>query len=322
MKKFYANGKLLLTAEYFVLDGALSLAVPTKFGQSLQVKTLNTDEKNLHWISRDADQTVWFEGVFKAVSFQNGTDAKTGEKLSEILQYCQRMNPDFLKLLAHLQVTTQLSFPRNWGLGTSSTLIYNIAQWAGIDPYKLQFEVFGGSGYDIACADASSAILYQKLKNKPSCEAIDFEPPFEHQLYFVYLGKKQNSREGIARYRERTHKQPELIEEMTALTNLFLKAKTLLELEQIIVTHENLVATTLQLPKVKSLYFNDYWGAVKSLGAWGGDFVLATSHHSENKTVQYFADKGFKTVLNYKDMVLRDHQKKMSSAQINSIRLN
>jgi mevalonate kinase len=28
---FYSNGKLLLTGEYLVLDGAKSLALPTKF---------------------------------------------------------------------------------------------------------------------------------------------------------------------------------------------------------------------------------------------------------------------------------------------------
>ena len=35
---FYSNGKLLITGEYVVLDGAKALALPTKFGQSLVVK--------------------------------------------------------------------------------------------------------------------------------------------------------------------------------------------------------------------------------------------------------------------------------------------
>lgn len=39
-KLFYSNGKLLLSGEYAVLDGALSLAVPTKYGQLLSVKKL------------------------------------------------------------------------------------------------------------------------------------------------------------------------------------------------------------------------------------------------------------------------------------------
>ena len=35
--KFYAKGKLLLTAEYAVLGGAKALGLPTKLGQSLDV---------------------------------------------------------------------------------------------------------------------------------------------------------------------------------------------------------------------------------------------------------------------------------------------
>ena len=38
---FYSNGKLLLTGEYVVLDGAKALAVPTRFGQNLIVKKGN-----------------------------------------------------------------------------------------------------------------------------------------------------------------------------------------------------------------------------------------------------------------------------------------
>jgi len=37
-QSFYGNGKLLLSAEYFVLDGAVALALPTKLGQSLHVQ--------------------------------------------------------------------------------------------------------------------------------------------------------------------------------------------------------------------------------------------------------------------------------------------
>ena len=35
---FFANGKLLLTSEYLVLDGAKAFAIPTKKGQSLHVE--------------------------------------------------------------------------------------------------------------------------------------------------------------------------------------------------------------------------------------------------------------------------------------------
>ena len=39
-KYFYSPGKLLLTGEYVVLDGAKSLAIPTIFGQSLNITSI------------------------------------------------------------------------------------------------------------------------------------------------------------------------------------------------------------------------------------------------------------------------------------------
>ena len=43
---FYSNGKLLITGEYVVLDGAKALALPTKFGQSLLVKDRKSTRLN------------------------------------------------------------------------------------------------------------------------------------------------------------------------------------------------------------------------------------------------------------------------------------
>jgi mevalonate kinase len=63
-------------------------------------------------------------------------------------------------------------------------------------------KTFGGSGYDIACATAKSAITYQLTTHcSRLTNAIDFNPTFKGYLYFVHLGKKQNSREGIQHYR-------------------------------------------------------------------------------------------------------------------------
>lgn len=47
--------------------------------------------------------------------------------------------------------------------------------------------------------------------------------------------------------------------------------------------------------------FQEYPGAVKSLGAWGGDFILVTGNED---TPKFFEEKGFETVIAYKDMIL------------------
>jgi mevalonate kinase len=57
---FYSNGKLLITGEYLVLDGAKAFALPTKFGQSLII-----EEGSDQWVSYDHDGSVWFEIPFR-----------------------------------------------------------------------------------------------------------------------------------------------------------------------------------------------------------------------------------------------------------------
>ena len=60
-QKFYSNGKLLLTGEYMVLDGAIALAIPTKFGQSLTVEKL--EEPKINWKSIDKNGKVLEIGI-------------------------------------------------------------------------------------------------------------------------------------------------------------------------------------------------------------------------------------------------------------------
>ncbi len=54
MKTFRANGKLLISGEYTILDGSLSLALPTQKGQVLHYKYINQDI--LHWRSLDVKE--------------------------------------------------------------------------------------------------------------------------------------------------------------------------------------------------------------------------------------------------------------------------
>lgn len=301
---FYAHGKLLLTGEYCVLEGATALAVPTRLGQSLEVFRAENTEGGLLWQSFDADKSLWFEGVFDTVTYalKNSNDDKVGILLSKILQTAFALNPNYPRLNGTIQ--THLTFPRDWGLGTSSTLIYNISQLFGVNPYSLLKETFGGSGYDIACAGANSALLYSLKQGNPIAEKVVFNPIFKDNLYFIYLGKKQNSREGIARYREKSKTiSSQYFENISALAHAFLKAETLSGFESLIKRHEEIISAIIELPRAKELYFSDFWGEIKSLGAWGGDFILATSNKVADDTQQYFKNKGFEVVLKYEEMI-------------------
>ncbi|NVK07992.1 MAG: GHMP kinase [Tenacibaculum sp.] len=307
--RHYSNGKLLLTGEYVVLDGATSLAVPTKFGQDLIIEPIK--EPQLIWGSFTHTGECWFEASFDLPklrltsatfnSDKEGSAEFIAETLRDILQEAKRLNQEFLNTEHGFIVKTNLTFPQNWGLGSSSTLINNIATWANVNPFTLLWNAFSGSGYDIACAKHNTPILYKLREKQPLVEEVNFKPSFSEELFFIHLNQKQNSREGIAHYKKHRVEAKTLIPELNDLTQEFLKAKTSKDLDKIIIEHEQIISSITKQVTVKERLFSDYFGEVKSLGAWGGDFVLATGNED---TISYFKQKGFDTVLSYKEMIL------------------
>lgn len=311
--KFYSNGKLLLTGEYLVLDGAKALALPTKFGQYLEINSVkiisNTFNNNdLLWQSIDNNGKIWFQCAFKTTDFTikqskllDEEKLKIAHKLQKILMESRNLNPFFLKDNESYFVKTVLDFPKDWGLGTSSTLINNIAQWAKIDAFTLQFKVFGGSGYDIACAQNDLPIIYQLENKKPLIKKVNFTPIFKENLFFIYLNTKRNSRMAIKAYQKNKKNIIQAIKKMDILTESLLNPSLILsDFENIIEEHEQIMASILGIETIKKQLFPDYFGSIKSLGAWEGDFILATGN---NKTPQYFKEKGYATILPYQEMV-------------------
>lgn len=301
-KKFYSNGKLLITSEYLVLDGAKALALPTKFGQDLTVEPGSHDK--IYWTSYDYDGSFWFDDTFtfseiiNKSSFENQPIKNT---LIGILHEAFLMKPDFLKESEGYTITTNLTFPKFWGLGTSSTLINNISQWLEIDAYTLLQNSFGGSGYDIACAQNNTPILYQRIDGKPIVSPIAFNPECARNIYFVYLNQKQNSKSAIAAYRKKSNAIESMIPEFDAITSSILKDNNFNSMATALAEHETQMSQILELPQVHQELFPDFKGTIKSLGAWGGDFVLVLS--KDNPT-SYFGSKGYKTILSYADMIL------------------
>ncbi|MCZ8198117.1 MAG: GYDIA family GHMP kinase [Flavobacterium sp.] len=302
-KEFYSNGKLLITGEYVVLDGAKALALPTKFGQSLIIEP--SDNNEIYWKSHDQDKSIWFEDTipFSAIIQKKNYNEEHSIKntLIEILHEAYQLNSDFISQSKGYKITTELTFPKFWGLGTSSTLINNIAQWLEIDAYELLKKSFGGSGYDLACAQNDSAILYQLQNEKPVVEKISFEPSFSDKIYFVYLNKKQSSKSAIASYLDKQGNISKTVKKIDSITNKVLQATEPKEFALALQQHEIEMSNILELQTVQEALFDDFRGVIKSLGAWGGDFVLAIS--KENPT-NYFKEKGYKVVIPYQEMIL------------------
>jgi len=302
-KVFYSHGKLLLTGEYVVLDGSKALAVPTNKGQYLTVKPIA--EPRLIWKSFDENDVVWYEDVFSLkLNDKQCYDNPISNTLLNILQVVQQMNPEFLNEGQGVYITTKLTFSRAFGLGTSSTLISNIAKWAKVDPYKLLWNSFKGSGYDLACATSVSPLLYQIKNEVPVISFVGFNPSFKEQIYFIYLNKKQDSKEGISHYKTLTTESKEnAISKINEISESMLSCRNLEEFNTLLITHENVISKLLKVPTVHEQLFSEYdKGVVKSLGAWGGDFVMVTVH--DKKDLDYFIAKGYTTLFSCIEMLL------------------
>ncbi|TDO78198.1 mevalonate kinase [Flavobacterium chryseum] len=301
---FYSNGKLLITGEYLVLDGAKAFALPTKFGQNLVVESGLNQE--IQWKSYNYDNHIWFEDVILFSEIINNVQDKVETvrtTLINILHEAYLLNPAFINDAEGYKISTHLTFPKNWGLGTSSTLLNNIAQWAKIDAFTLLNNSFGGSGYDIACAQNHTAITYRLDQGLPIVETLDFNPDFTENIHFVYLNKKQNSKSAISAYYN--NKNENLAENISAnnkITDLVLNAKTTKEFALALQKHEIQLSNILEIRTIKEIAFPDFNGVIKSLGAWGGDFVMVISKEDPKA---YFVSKGYETILSYDEMILQ-----------------
>ena len=147
-------------------------------------------------------------------------------------------------------------------------------------------------------------IVYHKFEGKPQWETASFKPEFSDSLYFLYLGQKQNSAREVLKYKERMIPgKEEIVNNLSLLTREMLVAKELATFEKIVRTHEEIIARALGFEKIKDKQFSDFWGEVKSLGAWGGDFALVTSDRDPAATREYFENKGLTTLIPFGEIV-------------------
>ncbi len=303
MKPFFAHGKLLISAEYMVLHGSLALALPLHKGQTLQ--RLRSEDRNVFsWDAYEAEN-LWFSAKFNPTTLGiiETSDQEKAENLRFLIKTLIEMDPSFQRELFTWDVETVLGFSPKWGFGSSSTLIALMAEWAEVNPLDLHFRLSDGSGYDVACALAERPIHYKLREDGPHYRHVKFNPPFAKNLYFVWLGKKQSTAEHLVEMAEKINPDYQEIHHFTTLTQQMTEATELSEFRLLMEEHEAKLSELIKLDRVSVTRFPDLPGSVKSLGAWGGDFVMIATESDPETLYNYLNKKGFNTIFRYNDLV-------------------
>ena len=300
--KFYSNGKLLISGEYLVLKGATALAAPVNFGQSLEI--IQSENKNFVWESYVYDK-LWFSVKINTDSFEiiETSDKIIATNLIKILSEARQLNERFLNDTKSSFVVSKADFDMQWGLGSSSSLISNIAYWADVNPFSLHNKVSKGSGYDVVCARQNGPVFFELNKNDYSVEEVNFKPAFKENIYFIYLGNKQDSSDSVEKFNLSKRKYKNEIALVSELTKHIAYSKNLDDFEYYIKEHEYILSSVLKKKMLKEERFRDFQGEMKSLGAWGGDFAMVTSEGTKKELVRYFKKKNINVIFQFNELI-------------------
>ncbi len=303
--RYISHGKLLLTGEYLALHGARALAIPARYNHWMDVQESAGElVPVIRWTAKSRG-SEWFDAVYrmKNLVILETNDRDKAQLLAKILIEVFKLSKDIVSGSASWTINTDTDFPVGWGLGTSATLIANLAAWANIPPFELYFRVSNGSGYDLACSLSEVPLIYRLRPVKPEIEKIRYFPVFHESIYFVNLGLKQHSSVSVERFNKKGIVNSKMIDRMNELTEKFVNSPSLEDLNETITEHERLISSAIGMKPVKE-NFGDFTGTMKSLGAWGGDFVLVTWPYGIESLRAYFAGKGLYTVIPFKEMAL------------------
>ena len=299
--EYHSNGKLLLTAEYLVLKGAEALALPLTKGQTLKAKPI--EDNKIIWQSIYQDEP-FLEAVFstKNLNIVQASNENQALYIQNLLKKAVEFVPALSRIPGYY-FETILDFPLKWGMGSSSTLITNIAKWLNINPFRLNRTLTNGSGYDIACALSESPILYNIIDKYPAYKEINLNFPFKEYLYFVYTGKKQNTFNEVKNFLEDPKDYSHLFPVIKEINRRMIHCQWLREFEEALWEHEQLIASVLDEEPIQEKAFQDYPGVVKSLGAWGGDFMLITWKESKEELKKYLDSHNMEIFFSWSELV-------------------
>ena len=160
---------------------------------------------------------------------------------------------------------------------------------------------YQGSGYDIAVAKCKKSIFFQKEGDFNEITHTKFSPPFKDNLFFIHLNKKVNSQKEVIKFLNYKNEFKDDILRINYLGNMFINEKNQETFNEMLKEHEEIISNIVSKKPIQKALFKDFYGQIKSLGSWGGDFILASG---DNETPNYFSKKGFKTIIPFSEMKL------------------
>jgi hypothetical protein len=119
----------------------------------------------------------------------------------------------------------------------------------------------------------------------------------------VYLGKKQCSTKSITSYNGFLKSREHEIERISELTEEIVFAHSIDDFEYAIKEHEKIISNVLKTKTIGESSFPGFEGSIKSLGAWGGDFVMMTWKGERVDLEKYLSEKGYYTMFSFDEIV-------------------
>lgn len=281
MKTYYAPGKVLLAGEYLVIKGMEALAFPVKLGQWLKVWSVDTQgNSKVVWEAKNSKGETWFKAEIDSdiMHANSCSDEAVAIDLVHLLQVVKSHKPQLFEHKTY-RMETECEFPTEYGLGSSSTLVVMLAQWAQIDPFLLQHAVFGGSGYDVAVCQTAKPVVYWLENETPCWSPFALNPEWTSDWFLCFPGQKQNSRHALEETQDKiaaVMQDPLFKWQLDQILKGLKSPGSKVMLEAGLEMWQGILATVLGLQRsYDDLGISPIQGGVcKYLGAWGGDILL------------------------------------------------
>lgn len=302
VETYYSQGKFLITGEYLVMAGAEAIVLPINKGQYLKI--FEAEDENLHWQSFYKEQ-AWFEAIFDPESFEilKTSDQQSTAYITSLLKNAAQLS-NKRKTLRNISIRTELEFDKEWGMGSSSTLLVNLSYLFDINAFDLHSKVSHGSGFDVAAALSDFPVRYRIRKNNREILPVHMPELFFDHTYFIYLGEKADSGIAVEDFHSRNKDLKMPVKYINEITAQFTELEDVQELSNITGEHEEFMGKVLCLESPTN-HFPDYSYGMKSLGAWGGDFIMAVNPNGKEEVEQYFKHKGYTLIFSANELRVR-----------------